>query len=410
MLGTTVTVVAQTLVDDEPTYRVANEKEFFQALGSNRTILVAANTEINLSKILEDEAYFTGIVGRAWLSYPETEDVDFECAISEDVSDGRQLTLKNFKYLNIKGEGNSSIVVEPRYSYVLNFVDCEDMMMENLTIGHTKGGFCMGGVIGVTGGRDVWCKDCDLYGCGTYGLVAEKTTNVSLYQCVVHDCSYGLLQLFESEGCRFYHCDFRDGGTEILIEGQKSDVAFDDCRFYRNGQERMLFYFDQEFVLVNCGIWHPTENLGTIDKAIIPRDDVRFHGLTGVEDIQPRAIGPDVSEELKIAEMQSKAICGTWKWTDGNGVWLTFKLLMQNGQLAVSDCSIYGSTEFDARCTYKNGVLHVFDDNFSTPNVPAFDGTFELNPRGDLVGSYKLRQNGGKTSNGNITLRLEGMD
>ena len=280
------------IVNGEPTYRVTNEKEFFQALGSNRTILVAANTEINLSVILEDEAYFTGIIGRAWLSSPE--DVDSECAVSEDVADGQQLTLKNFKNLIISGGGGSSIVVEPRYSYVMNFVDCEEITLDNLTIGHTKGGFCMGGVIGVTGGRNVFCKDCDLYGCGTYGLVAEHTTNVSLYKCVVHDCSYGLLQLFESEGCRFYHCDFRDSGSEILIEGQKSDVAFDDCRFYRNGQQRMLFYFDREFVLVNCDVWHPTENLGTMDKAIIPRDDVRFHGVTGMENIEPRGIGPAV--------------------------------------------------------------------------------------------------------------------
>lgn len=398
------------IVNGEPTYRATNEREFFQALGSDRTVIVAANTQINLTKFLNDEANFTGIIGRAWLSPLEIDDVDVTCAISEDCVDGQQLTLKNFKNLIISGEGNSSIVVEPRYSYVMNFVDCDEITLENLTIGHTEGGFCMGGVIGVTGGRNVMCKDCDLYGCGTYGLVAEKTTNVSLYKCVVHDCSYGLMQLFNSEGCRFYHCDFCDTGSEILIEGRESDVAFSNCRFYRNDQEHPLFYFDREFVLVDCDVWHRMEKLGTMDKCILPRDDVRFHDLTEVADIQPRTIGPDVSEEMKIAEMQSQAICGTWKWTDGNGVRLMFTLAMRNGQLAVCDCGIYGSTEFNARCTYKNGVLHVFDDSFSTPNVPAFDGKFELNPRGDLVGSYKLRQNGGKMSNGNITLRLEGMD
>ena len=64
---------------------------------------------------------------------------------------------------------NRNREVNPRYAFCLKFVNCSNCEVENLTIGHTVGGFCSGGVIGAEQ-SSVTVKDCDLYGCGTYGL------------------------------------------------------------------------------------------------------------------------------------------------------------------------------------------------------------------------------------------------
>ena len=76
--------------------------------------------------------------------------------------------------------GHSSIEVDPRYSFVIRFVNCTNCVVENLTMGHTEGGFCSGGVIGARQTSNLTVKDCDLYGCGTYGLDLRETYNFKL--------------------------------------------------------------------------------------------------------------------------------------------------------------------------------------------------------------------------------------
>lgn len=79
-----------------------------------------------------------------------------EAVVSEEVSDGRQLTIVNMKQMTIEGEGNSRIVVEPRHAFCLRFVDCMQCTVKNLTIGHTNDGHCEGGVIGIKRGWRVF--------------------------------------------------------------------------------------------------------------------------------------------------------------------------------------------------------------------------------------------------------------
>ncbi len=139
------------VIDGEEVYVVTTESEFISSLRPGRTVMVADDTHLNLSRILENESEFRNRPGRRWCGY-ETLGISKEPeVISEDAGDGQQLTLKNFKNLIIRGGKNSSIEVDPRYAFCIRFVNCEDCTVENLTIGHTEGGFCDGGVIGVKG-------------------------------------------------------------------------------------------------------------------------------------------------------------------------------------------------------------------------------------------------------------------
>ena len=154
----------------ENVYLVSTETQFLDALGNNRTVIVAKNVHLNLSRVLENEELFLKKTGRRWASDATAIITKQPMVVSESETDGRQLALLNFSGLVIKGERNSSIEVDPRYSYCLYFINCDHCEVQNLTIGHTEGGYCSGGVIGVRGGRQNLVKDCDLYGCGTYGL------------------------------------------------------------------------------------------------------------------------------------------------------------------------------------------------------------------------------------------------
>jgi hypothetical protein len=283
----------------EECIRVYTAEQFLNAIGSYRHILVAKNTEINLTPILNDQSLFRT---RFMMWMPDASGGiggDRATVVSEEVFDGRQLTMVNMKQLIIEGEGNSRIVVEPRYAFCLNFVDCEQCTVSNLTIGHTVGGSCTGGVVGVSRGRNNTVIDCDLYGCGAYGLQLSGTQNFALYSSKIRDCTYGIMTLEGCEAARFTHCDFYGNKEYALIESHGSiGTVFEDCRFYANWGDAALFSFDREFILLGCAIYHPTENLGTMDFCSQPSKSQpnRFYPNPYDQDLQGRGIGPDSPE------------------------------------------------------------------------------------------------------------------
>ena len=277
--------------DGDEYVRVATAEQFLNALKSNAMILVAKNTEINLTPLLNDASNFRTRY-RQWRPGGSTEVGNQEVLISEEVFDGRQLTICNHKQMLIRGEGHSGIVVEPRYAFCLNFKDCQQIEIRNLTIGHTQGGYCQGGVIGVDGGWRVSIQDCDLYGCGTYGLELQKTRDFSMYRSNIHDCTYGIMMLNNVEFAKFEKCDFYHNREFSLVESHSSTIEFIDCRFYDNEPTAPLFSCDREFYLTGCIICHPTEQLGTIQKADQSGAKNWFNSNPGNKNMNPRGIGP----------------------------------------------------------------------------------------------------------------------
>jgi len=284
----------QTVIFDGEEYiRVTTAEQFLNALGTGRSVLVAKNTEINLSPLLDDQSAFRTQY-RLWRPEYATEVGDRQdVLISEEVFDGRQLTLVNMKQMTIRGEGNSRIVVEPRYAFCLNFKNCDQIEIHNLTIGHVEGGNCQGGVIGVQGGWRVSIHHCDLYGCGTYGLQLQDTRDFSMYSSNIHDCTYGIMTLRNVEFAKFEKCDFFRNREFSLIESRGSNVNFYQCRFFANHGDSPLFNFDREFFLAECEVYHPTENLGTINLADQSGPKNKFVENPFDRDIKSRGIGPD---------------------------------------------------------------------------------------------------------------------
>ena len=283
----------------EECIRVYTAEQFLNALGSYRHVLVARNMTINLTPMLSDQSLFRTRF-KMWM--PDVSsgvDGGRATVVSEEVFDGRQLSLVNMKQLVIEGEGNSRIIVEPRYAFCLNFIDCEQCTVSNLTIGHTEGGYCEGGVIGVSRGRNNVVADSDLYGCGTYGLQLSGTQNFSLYSSKIHDCTYGIMTLQNCEAPRFTHSDFFNNKEYSLIESHGTiGAVFEDCRFFANWGDAKLFDIDREFMLLGCAVYHPTENLGAMnlcDQSVKSQPNT-FNPNPIDNNIQGREIGPDTAQ------------------------------------------------------------------------------------------------------------------
>ena len=274
---------------------VCTEEQLINALGNDRIIEVGADVHLNLSRILEQEDKFSGVAGRAWTTIAKRGG-DQPVIISEYTNDGQQLTLKNFRNLVIRGKHNSSIEVDPRYSFCLKFMDCEGCVVHNLTIGHTEGGYCDGGVIGIEGGRDNAITACDLYGCGTYGIVARETSVLNVSRTNIHDCTYGIMELWDSQYVRFEDCDFFSNREyELITNNGSENTSFAGCRFFANWPDAPLFSSNENILIYDCEIHHP--NIGAQARLVAPNHDCKFDGEASyVPEPRKKPIGPDTTE------------------------------------------------------------------------------------------------------------------
>ena len=109
-------------------------------------------------------------------------------------------------------------------------------------------------------------------------------------------------------------------------------------------------------------------------------------------------------------EMQ-QGLNGTWICNEEGNPALTFKMTCDEDHFyAITDCAIYGSTEYEVGDNAFDGFLHVYEIGEGDQEMeqqasnPAIDCKFYLTKDGKLTGTYYLRQNGGKEWRGTMTL------
>ena len=114
--------------------------------------------------------------------------------------DGKTITIRNVKNLKIVGRHGMfpppRILARPRYAYVLNFEECNNIKLENLILGHSPNpGHCTSGVIGATNCANLTLDHCDLFGCGTEGLTLTNVQDMTFHNSTIRDCTYGIMTI-----------------------------------------------------------------------------------------------------------------------------------------------------------------------------------------------------------------------
>lgn len=157
--------------------RVNNVEELLDAIGDNTTVYLSRGTyDFSTSERYGGTPISTSCI---W----------------EQVYDGWELQIKADN-LQLIGDEGAEIVTQPRYANVLLFRDCENIRVQGLKLGHTpEQGLCAGGVIRLQGSANVDILDSDLYGCGILGILGEESRDVTVQNCVIHDCSQGAIYL-----------------------------------------------------------------------------------------------------------------------------------------------------------------------------------------------------------------------
>lgn len=158
-------------------------------------------------------------------------------------NDGWQAEIHDVEGLTIRGttEGSVEVVAEPRYCDVLYFNNCSDIVIENITFGHTiEPGVCEGAVLTFVDCRRISLNLLDLYGCGTYGVVADNTVGITLRDCIIRECSYGMIDLRQCAEVIFEDCVFRDNSGFDMICLSNTIALFKGCTFTGNTGDSFL--------------------------------------------------------------------------------------------------------------------------------------------------------------------------
>ena len=179
---------------------VSNMQEFLNALAPDTEIILNPGTYV-----LTDAPDYGTNTGNSYYSWV-------------DSFDGFELQLNRLDGLTIRGSSKSDTNLQAisRYANVLVFNQCSNVLLEDLTLGHTRGipGECSGGVLNLNGCDEVTVNRCGLFGCGTIGINAFYSDFLTVTDSDIYDCS--------SSGLNLVNC---------------RDVLIDNSRIYDLGKD-----------------------------------------------------------------------------------------------------------------------------------------------------------------------------
>lgn len=144
-----------------------------------------------------------------------------------EVYDGQELTIRDVSNIYVRGNG-AELIVKSRYATVLTFVNCHDLILESMKIGHTPEGESTGGVLKFENCSNIRLKNLELYGCGA---MAISSYNSELYveDCKIHSCMDGAMELFETK-CVFDKVEIFDCSNtwSSIINANESNIVISD--------------------------------------------------------------------------------------------------------------------------------------------------------------------------------------
>lgn len=159
------------------------------------------------------------------------------------VFDGKYPQIKGIENLTITAEVGTQILIEPRYAFVLAFENCNNIVLHNLTLGHTKSGYCLGGVLGFQNSNTIYIKDTVLFGCGTIGVELTRTSDFHFIESTIKECTYSIMHINDSDNTVFYKSFFKDNSEFDLIDISNSHkISFDECTIMNNRTGRFLYH------------------------------------------------------------------------------------------------------------------------------------------------------------------------
>lgn len=249
---------------------VKSAEELLMAIEPGANIVLSDGT-YNLSGVIRDKS-----------KIEKNEYLSLSFASYDD-----EIVVSNVEDMTISGpaDGKAEIVVEDPYAAVMAFEWCNNVKLSNVTMGHiVEKGYCTGAVIRLENCVDVTISNDDLYGCGTYGIEADRCQGVRVEDTTIRECSYGIISMRYCTDTEFNKCIFKECEYLDLLDVRYCSITFNNCEFKdnntqydfveRNSKSSLFFngcFFDEiETERIN--------ELGNYCGAIVFDDKCTFNG------------------------------------------------------------------------------------------------------------------------------------
>ena len=261
----------QAQADEQPSeqiIKVSNATEFLAALGSRRTIELSPG-KYNLSEL---DPFSEDVAADKLPKLPR--------GVSwEEQFDGGELVLNNIKNLTIRGTaapGSAEIIVNPRYVFVLKFENCADIAIEGLSVGHSEGGYCQGGVFQFNNSSQITISNTGMYGCGTEGLLLEDVSGMKVTDSRIYKCTYDIMTVHRGRNITFEQCVFTDNQQFSLINVTETrNMSFTKCEF-TNNRGGAMFSVDETTISVT----NSTFSNNAVEDGVTNTHNVKFTDCT----------------------------------------------------------------------------------------------------------------------------------
>lgn len=206
---------------------VDNAEDFVKAIGSNKKIILKPGI-YDLSSVSQDTELPKGVT---WVN----------------VDDGQELNISKISNLIIEGstEGKTEIVVKPRFAEVMRFKSVDNVTIRNITAGHTPAEYiCDAGVLGFQDSEDIKIDNCELYGCGSIGLVLSYVNRLDMTNSNINHCSLRAVQIYESYDVKIRKSKIsnHEAYSDIIFISNSKDVLIEECEMSDNNNLEWCFF------------------------------------------------------------------------------------------------------------------------------------------------------------------------
>lgn len=212
-------------VEQDAEIEVSTVDEFLSAIGSDRTIVLAAGTydlstasDYGVKTEPEDDGYF-------WRNGPQ-----YGCC----------LQIRGVSGLKIRADGEVTLTTASRYSEVLYFYNCVDVSLSRLSLCHMKEPDDVAhSVITVDNCMELSVEDCEIYNCAKKGVYCAKSEDVTIRHSEIYDCGLDAVVSVQSnnvsvEDCEIYNCGGRGEAGRVLAAVGMQGFTVTDCNIHDN--------------------------------------------------------------------------------------------------------------------------------------------------------------------------------
>ncbi|WP_283392728.1 toll/interleukin-1 receptor domain-containing protein [Photobacterium phosphoreum] len=192
-------------------------------LGQDKDIIYIDN---NIDLILNIKSNSTLYLKQGIYNITDLVDVENDNIEWINCYDGMYPRISNIDGLTINADIGTTILIDPRYAFVFDFSNCNNVKIKNIIFGHTDSGYCVGGVLGFSECRYINITDSVLFGCGTIGVCLYKVNDFIFSDSIIKECTYSLVEINESTNIYFKHSTFKETKEFALFEIKNSKEVY----------------------------------------------------------------------------------------------------------------------------------------------------------------------------------------